>query len=269
MPPSPQHPDNSKVSRNRRRLIQWRPFLWRWHRRLGLAAAAVVILVSVTGIFLNHTSDLSLSSHPVSSPWLLRHYGIEFPEITIVGDEDHWVAGDQFGGVHISEQNSFNCEGAFVSALLNIDLPIAPGADKTVVACEGELVLLVDGQVVERILSWQGLPVPVSQLGSCDQSICIMAEARYWALDFAELTWEEIRPSSIEFASVLADKKIESLLNRSFQSGIDWERLLLDLHSGRLFGKVGVIVVDIAAVFMLLLSISGFLLWYQARHRRR
>jgi hypothetical protein len=48
-----------------------RPWLWRWHRRAGLAAAAILLLVTATGILLNHTSELSLSRKYVGESWLL------------------------------------------------------------------------------------------------------------------------------------------------------------------------------------------------------
>ena len=46
-------------------------------------------------------------------------------------------------------------------------------------------------------------------------------------------------------------------------SPLSYERVLLDLHSGRIFGRVGVLVVDAAAVALLLLALSGFYMWFK------
>jgi uncharacterized iron-regulated membrane protein len=53
--------------------------------------------------------------------------------------------------------------------------------------------------------------------------------------------------------------------------GLSWERVLLDLHSGRLFGNAGVLVVDLVGVATALLAFSGLLTWVgrKRRHRKR
>jgi hypothetical protein len=43
---------------------------------------------------------------------------------------------------------------------------------------------------------------------------------------------------------------------------ISWQRLLLDLHSGRWFGAYGVWLVDLAAVILLFLALSGCWIWF-------
>ena len=56
--------------------------------------------------------------------------------------------------------------------------------------------------------------------------------------------------------------------------GLTLERVLLDLHSGRVLGSAGVLLVDAAAILFLLLAISGLWLWSRRRtstraHRRK
>ena len=48
---------------------------------------------------------------------------------------------------------------------------------------------------------------------------------------------------------------------------LNWERALLDFHSGRLFGRAGVWLVDIAGVLLCILALSGVTLWWL--HRKR
>jgi uncharacterized iron-regulated membrane protein len=43
------------------------------------------------------------------------------------------------------------------------------------------------------------------------------------------------------------------------------ERLLLDLHSGRIFGAAGPWIFDIAALLLILLSLSGTWIWIKRR----
>jgi hypothetical protein len=45
------------------------------------------------------------------------------------------------------------------------------------------------------------------------------------------------------------------------------ERVLLDLHSGRFFGNMGVIIVDITGVLLVLLVLSGCTIWLKHKLR--
>ena len=47
------------------------------------------------------------------------------------------------------------------------------------------------------------------------------------------------------------------------------EQILLDLHSGRLFGSFGVLVMDLAAILLVVLSITGFVAWNSSRLLRK
>jgi uncharacterized iron-regulated membrane protein len=64
-------------------------------------------------------------------------------------------------------------------------------------------------------------------------------------------------------------------LQRSYRGiGLSAERVMLDLHSGRILGRAGVYLVDAAAIVFLLLAVSGTWLWARRQasiraHRRK
>jgi len=47
--------------------------------------------------------------------------------------------------------------------------------------------------------------------------------------------------------------------------GLPGERVILDIHSGRILGYVGVLLVDFMAILFLLLAMSGIWMWYKYR----
>ena len=49
---------------------------YRWHRRLGLCACIVIMVVAVTGVLLNHNASLGLHRVHIHHPWLLKLYDI-------------------------------------------------------------------------------------------------------------------------------------------------------------------------------------------------
>ena len=50
---------------------------------------------------------------------------------------------------------------------------------------------------------------------------------------------------------------------------LSWERLLLDVHSGRLAGRIGVLLVDAIGVLLCALALSGIAMWWLHRRRRQ
>ena len=57
-----------------------RAFWLRWHRRIGVAAAAFLLLVAITGILLNHSRMLGLHHIYLDSPWVLSAYQMQLPD---------------------------------------------------------------------------------------------------------------------------------------------------------------------------------------------
>ena len=64
-------------SRSRAKLLR---SLYIWHRYLGLSAALFVMVLSATGLALNHTESLHMDSTHVQSELLLDWYGIHAPD---------------------------------------------------------------------------------------------------------------------------------------------------------------------------------------------
>ena len=54
------------------------------HKYIGIAVCIILIHLAVTGIFLNHTQDLDLDKHYVTSSWILDQYGLKVPQPDLV-----------------------------------------------------------------------------------------------------------------------------------------------------------------------------------------
>ena len=53
------------------------------HRRMGITSALFVILLTVTGLLLQHSPILKLDTSYIQSPALVDWYGIEAPNVEI------------------------------------------------------------------------------------------------------------------------------------------------------------------------------------------
>ena len=44
---------------------------------------------------------------------------------------------------------------------------------------------------------------------------------------------------------------------------LTWDRVMLDIHTGRIVGDVGVWLMDLAAIAMIILSVTGAYMWWR------
>ncbi len=257
----------TSITNARRRRHRWRPFFWRWHRRLGVVAALIVLLVSVTGLLLNHTAELKFGSLSVRQGWLLSHYGMSPPEAVSYQVGNLWISGDERNSLYWDGEPLASCQGELKGALA---VASQQGLHK-IVACAGELLVFTEsGELVERIGSSYGLPQPVDSIGSCGEAICLRSGDQILLADLQRLHWRPVDGRQVEWVqSRQSPAPLQQKLLRAQGSALSWERVLLDLHSGRILGQVGVWIVDLAALLLLFLALSGFWLWYQHLGRRR
>lgn len=235
---------------------QWR----RWHRWLGLLVAVPVLILSVTGVLLNHIDSLGWSSSPLP-PWLARWYGAPVPvNLHGVKVAENWYtqANER---LFLDDQDAFYCQSPFHGA--------ARVNGMIVVGCGDELLLLNgEGQEVERVGAAYGVPA-YSALGKVDGHGLGLATAQgVIRFDVDHLTGEplerssEWQPSRLEPIPVSLAERIRG---QSVPPSLNWQRLLLDLHAGRILGLAGQLVMDFAALLLSILAVTGTVIWARTR----
>lgn len=239
------------------RYKRFRRLLLRWHRRLGAVIAIFLFILAGTGILLNHTGSLQLGQRPLQSDWLLSWYGIEKPALLSYSVKDQWLS--HLGGdyVYLNANEVAYCEPPLRGAV-SVGGVIA-------VACRGVLVLLTPGgEVIERIDAVFGLPQVLQGLGLKDKGLALKAGKLWYQVNIDHVSFEPIAEEG-EVRLILPAQPpvdIEKALTQQFRGGaISLERLLLDLHSGRLFGLSGVIWMDLVALALIWVAGSGVWVW--------
>ena len=243
--------------------VKVRMFFWRWHKRIGITSALVLILLSITGIFLNHSSHLNLAAKPIKARWLLNLYGVEIPEFTSVKLTDNWVT--QVGGhLYINQLKLIRCEGDLIGAQK------IPDSTMWLTACTQQFLLFTEDNIlVEAIGQAQGLPLPIQSLGICENTVCFTANNSLIKADFENLNWQTVRQVDYIAATTSPPpQQLKAFYQKEFVgSDLTWERIVQDIHAARFLGKAGPWILDIFVVLFLFLSLSGFYLWYsKLRH---
>lgn len=238
-----------------------------WHRRIGIASIGMVLWLALSGILINHSDMLGFNKSTINNSFINRLYGldktVDLPQAIVFG-EAHFFCYE--GQLYRNDD---------VLALCGFP-PLAIGVfDNQVLVLSESDILLFDKSFnfLEKI-DFSSLANDLSQqkvrhLWRVGEQIILASEGDgyLYRLDILALETErlEVLPAgalsvseAVEFALLPADIR----KNLAFP-GLSLERLLLDAHSGRLFGIFGVLLVDFFAIAFVLLGLSGFLLFFR------
>lgn len=196
----------------------------RLHRWAGGTLVAFVLFLSVTGLAINHAHDLGLDRRYVTWSWLIDAYGMGRSE--------------PYAGI------------------VELDAVVAVGDGNRV------HVLLPGGDLVESIDLGSALPGPIERLGRVGDRVVLLSDGALYRSD-ADVSvfepWSDGPVTEIGWsAAIEADAPGLEVLQTAWRGrGVTVERVLLDLHSGRIFSLPGRVFLDIVAIGLILLSISG------------
>ncbi|MDE0853564.1 MAG: PepSY domain-containing protein [Nevskia sp.] len=245
-----------------------------WHKRTGLFAFLFLGWLGLSGILLNEASDLNLNSVRIDWPWLMSIYGLHAdPPLSALGAGGHWlaVAGDNtvLDGKPLGQP---------IDAPLGFDAapePGEPAKQMLYVARADSLVLLKpDGSRVDE-LRMPPLPIAaIRRLGVIDGhagSIAIQGGDTAYQSDDEGETWKPVAATAVRW-SVMQQlpREQRALLLPFSRPSVSVQQLLVDAHSGRLFGRFGTFFVDAVGLAALVLGCSGiWMMWRTSSARRK
>lgn len=233
-----------------------RHWLRRGHRWVGLSLVVFILFLSLSGIALNHSGGLELDRRYVSWSWLLEAYGLQVPNpaasFADAGHRATFFGGHLFvDGRDIGQTDSALTGIAVVGSLLVI------GGEQSV------YLVTADGEFVEAIDLGSELSGPIERVGRSDDRAVIESAGKLYRSD-PDITlfqvWDEVAAAHWSVATP-PDAAEMALLETAWRGrGVTVERFLLDLHSGRILGSSGPLFMDLVALFLVVLSLSGLIM---------
>ncbi|NQY27115.1 MAG: PepSY domain-containing protein [Piscirickettsiaceae bacterium] len=230
------------------------------HRGMGAAVALFVLMLAITGVMLNHTSDFELDEQYLTWDWLLSHYGINTVSPDAVYLLDTYVIS-QFG------------QQVFVNAtpVVDVQQAVLGGVSLEyllVLATADALILLTpEGEFIEKMGASAGVPQDIQNIGWYHGAPVIQTRDGIWRSDFMLDQWEKISLQGVGWSvpQPMPESVEKELATYFHGKGISIERFVLDLHNGRLLERYGIWLLDILAGLLIVLSLTGIWMWLRRR----
>lgn len=223
-------------------------------------------IACITGLVLNHTVDLDLSNRHVTADWIQKRYGMNLEGEPKALGLDGKAYAAHWGGQIFHQKNIIDDSSTLVGAV-----PLRDGT--AVVTSSAVHYFGLDGELIETLDSLALPATPISRAGRTeDLTLVLETESGNFTsdtnlLDFARtaagqgITWS---------ASVSASASDLKRWKTTFSGdGIPLDRVILDIHSGRFFGSIGKWVYDLTVIGVLILSVTGLILFFRTRRRAR
>ena len=228
------------MSVNRRKILAL-------HRWLGLLSAIFLIVVSITGLALNHTERLGLDKIRIQNAFLLKCYGMQS-----VSDIQAYRIHKTDTLIHLDGQLYYNLTNLGMSS---IPLALFQAEQLTAIVAAKSITLVTpSGELIEQIKT-NRLPYANLLTAGKNESgqVVLAADNGLWLPD---THWLKFNPyTATEAYSVeplakvqLSASKREDILALHQGKGPSLYRILLDLHSGRLFGWGGRTLMDLSLI---------------------
>ncbi len=238
--------------------------IYLWHRYLGVAVALFALLLAVTGLMLNHTDTLDLSKQKLGQRWLLQWYGIEPANGTFFRADPYWLSQWDEQLYLDSQPLPIQMEEPLTGA---VALPTM-----IVAASRNHLLLFTsEGELIEQLGKLDGIPENIEAITSDDHGRLLLKSGNVvLAGSVDENLWQRVSITPIWPIPTTPPTTLRNeLLEQGAGATLALERVILDLHSGRIFGRWGNYLMDGVALILLFNAISGLLIWWRRRQQRR
>jgi PepSY-associated TM region len=234
----------------------------RWHARLGVAAMLYLPVLIFTGWALNHGDDLKLDGREVTTPWLMSWYGIQgvapsqgyaLGNRYFAWSGEKWALGNKMLP-RVQEEPTGALELAGIYYL----------------ASASALYLFQeDGQLLDK-LEKSSLPAtPILALGKIDNKIVLKTPAALFASTDG-LSWGQVKADNVIWSTPqVLPAELKLRFAEMLAPGLSLQRILLDVHSGRIFGRYGTFFVDFMGLALLTLGMSGLWIYWRSVRQGR
>lgn len=233
-----------------------------WHRRLGLCSALFIVLLVVTGVAINHSQGLKLDTAQVKQAWLLDYYGIGAPKNLSIFSVSPQVLAATDTQLWLNDK-----------LILKSRFPLLGAAQlgQSLIAVDTEQAYLfsLSGELYETQGISTGLPQGIQAMAYDESGLWLKTAQGVFLSDEDLVEWQPTSAATdLTWLTPIGKTELAKgqwqAIELNARSGhLTWERVMLDLHSGRLFGALTVWLWDLFALALLLVVGTGCWIWWR------
>jgi hypothetical protein len=243
-----------------------------WHRRLGLCSALFIMLLVVTGVAINHSQDFKLDTAQVKQGWLLDYYGISAPNSLSVFSVSPQVLAATDTQLWLNEKRILESQRPLIGA-------VQLGTSLIAIDSQQAYLFSLSGELYETQGLSTGLPQGIEAMAYDESGVWLKTAQGLFLSDEDLVEWQPA--STVQSAhseltwltpiakTELAKEQWQAIELNARSGHLTWERVMLDLHSGRLFGSLTVWLWDLFALALLLVVGTGCWIWWRQSPSRK
>ena len=197
------------------------------HRFLGITLVIFLLILSITGTLLQHAEDFGIRTKFIPSSLASNLYNIKSCTVASIKLENKWIS--------LCDSNLYFQENKIINNINSINAFFKKNSN----------YIIQYNKSHEIMLSEAGVILDMKHLDKVSTSRLKKIKLR-----------NDIAPENLR-------KKIKDI---SLSKTITYERVAVDLHTGRLIGIVGITLVDLVTIGLIILSFTGTYSWL--RHKK-
>jgi hypothetical protein len=226
-----------------------------WHRRIGIISALMLLWLALSGFVINHGDAFEINKTKLNIAWLNKIYGMDQ---TIVIPPAFFISNNYFfcfqGNLYANLEPLAMCDSDLASAAV---LNPESKSPQLILLNENELIILDEAYTMVDRINVSLFEKQFSGLLAVEEKLILVEKesSHLWHLNLQDLKLEAFEKlSGIQITSQTETTNSFSeldpislpadLVEQLSFSGLDLERVLLDAHSGKIFGWLGVLIVD-------------------------
>lgn len=232
--------------------MRTRKLFRKFHRWIGIFASLWLLILASTGLLLQHSHDWKLDKKFIQSPFVLESYGIGKQFIFFNQGQHQLIQLDH--QIIQDKQISIKLTTPLKSAIFN--------NSHWIVATEKQILWLnQQGQIVQTIDELDGLAIPIESMGIKNQQIYINSNDQIFNLN--SLKPATVPATEIQWSKGINDAKLKLLtLNNFHVDYLSYQQVIFDIHAAITTPSL---LNDLAAIALILLSLSGILLFFKKK----
>lgn len=252
------------------------------HKYFGLVTVIVVILVSITGVLLIHKKAIGLNRVAVKTPGYAAPQAVDGFDMLETVEGLTVVATKQ--GVYVREASGWTLtlpsptkklyrhggtlyacsrDGLYSSKEGKSWIRLFSGQEvKAVHFAENDLLFATSTGIYrgnyngeelwKEIVSFFDKPVEVRNFTFDEKGVTLVAKEGV----FTSVTGKELLSEQLPFKKKGSEK-------------VDLQKLITDIHTGEFFGSFFYIFMDITAIGLVAMSVTGVYIWYRPRSKKK